>query len=325
MLKRVLIIQTAFIGDVILATPLAEAIHAAYPEARIDFLVRKGNEGLLTGHPFLNKVLVWNKQQGKYRNLLALLRQIRSLRYDLVLNCQRFAASGFLAAFSGAQLISGFDKNPFSRFFHHRIPHTIGNGQYETERNLALLEPLGITGDRRPRLYPPPLDFVPEQPYVCMAPASVWFTKQWPEHKWVELIQRMPPETRVYLMGSPADAALCERIATAANRPRTENLCGKLSLLQSAALMQGAVMNYVNDSAPLHLCSAVNAPVTTIFCSTVPAFGFGPLSEQSYIIETPEKLACRPCGLHGYKACPERHFRCAEGIEVRGVVFRGDA
>jgi len=87
-----------------------------------------------------------------------------------------------------------------------------------------------------------------------------------------------------------------------------------LSFLQSAALMKDATMNYVNDSAPLHFASAVNAPVTAVYCSTVPAFGFGPLSEKKFIVETKEFIECRPCGLHGYKACPQKHFNCAHTI-----------
>ena len=75
-------------------------------------------------------------------------------------------------------------------------------------------------------------------------------------------------------------------------------------------------MNYVNDSGPLHMASAVNAPVTAFFCSTIPKFGFGPLSENSTIIQTTEELSCRPCGLHGLKNCPKKHFKCGLGIEL---------
>jgi heptosyltransferase-2 len=92
-------------------------------------------------------------------------------------------------------------------------------------------------------------------------------------------------------------------------------MAGKLSLLESAAIMAGARMNFVNDSAPMHLASAVNAPVTAVFCSTVPAFGFGPLSDNAFIAETTIPLDCRPCGLHGYTVCPKGHFKCAE-IEI---------
>jgi len=78
--------------------------------------------------------------------------------------------------------------------------------------------------------------------------------------------------------------------------------------------MKDARMNYVNDSAPMHFASSVNAAVTAVYCSTVPYFGFGPVSDNSHIVETLLPLACRPCGLHGRKACPLGHFNCAHSI-----------
>ena len=98
------------------------------------------------------------------------------------------------------------------------------------------------------------------------------------------------------------------------------NLCGKLSLLQSAALIKNAEMNYVTDSAPMHLASAMDASTTTIFCSTIPDFGFGPLASNSKVVETKEKLNCRPCGLHGFKKCPEKHFKCANNILIQDII-----
>jgi heptosyltransferase-2 len=153
--------------------------------------------------------------------------------------------------------------------------------------------------------------------YITIAPASVWFTKQWPAEKWTGLIKVLPAKYRVLLIGAPGDVALCERIAQEAGRG--EVLAGKLSLLGTAALMEGAAMNYVNDSAPLHIASAMNAPVTAVFCSTVPAFGFGPLNANGRIVERGQPLYCRPCGLHGFKACPEGHFKCAWEVEVENA------
>ena len=75
-------------------------------------------------------------------------------------------------------------------------------------------------------------------------------------------------------------------------------------------------MNYVNDSAPLHIASAMNAPVTAYFCSTLPSFGFGPLSDNANVIQTKQTLECRPCGLHGKRKCPQQHFNCGHQIEV---------
>ena len=119
----------------------------------------------------------------------------------------------------------------------------------------------------------------------------------------------------MFLLGAFNDRPLCETIVTGTSNKNLVNLAGELSLLESAALMKDADMNYVNDSAPMHLASGMNAPVTAIYCSTVPAFGFGPLSDKSFIIETIEKLDCRPCGLHGHRSCPEGHFNCALTIQ----------
>lgn len=325
-MKKILLIQTAFTGDVVLATPVLEKLHRFFPEAKIDFCLRKGNESLLKDHPFVNEVLIFDKKNQKIRNLFRLLSKIRKNKYDLVVNMHRFASSGFLAGFSGAKEKIGFDKNPLSFLLTKKITHEIGTGKHEVRRNLELIEHLTDSLAERPKLYPSDSDrkmisyHLNLGEYVCMAPTSVWFTKQWPEEKWVELIQLIPKNIRIFLLGGPSDTPLCESILKRSRRENMANLCGQLSFLQSAALMEKAKMNYVNDSAPMHFASAMNAPVTAIYCSTVPSFGFGPLSDVSRVIETTEKLTCRPCGLHGYRECPEVHFKCALTIDANSAM-----
>ncbi|MFT3700916.1 MAG: glycosyltransferase family 9 protein [Agriterribacter sp.] len=322
-MQQFLIIQTAFIGDVVLATALVEKLHAFFPDAQIDFLLRKGNEGLLNGHPYLNEVMIWDKKKGKYKSLWQLLRQIRAKRYDKVINIQRFGATGFLTAFSKAKERIGFDKNPFSSFFDVHVKHTMANEKdspHEIERNLALIKHFTDNSIVKPKLYPTNEDDSKVQslkaiPYICVAPASVWFTKQYPAEKWVSFIQQLHKGYTIYLLGAPGEVPLCESIQRNANKPEVINLAGKLNFLQSASLMQDAVMNYVNDSAPMHFASAMNAPVTAVYCSTVPSFGYGPLSDKKYIVEVEEALPCRPCGLHGYRECPLKHFKC--GYDIR--------
>jgi ADP-heptose:LPS heptosyltransferase len=243
-------------------------------------------------------------------------------------NMHRFGSSGFLAGFSGAKERVGFDKNPFSFRYTKKVTHEIGNGKHETRRNLELIEHLTDMRAEMPKLYPSETDekmvsfHKSKGPYICIAPTSVWFTKQWPVEKWVELIKLVPASCTVYLLGASGDRTVCDDVIRRAGRENTANLCGQLSFLQSACLMRDAKMNFVNDSAPLHFASAMNAPVTAIFCSTVPKFGFGPLSENSAVIEIDTELYCRPCGLHGYKECPEVHFRCALNIDVKKVLLR---
>lgn len=324
-MKKILIIQTAFIGDVILATPLIEKLKRFYPESEIDFLVRKGNEGLLKGHPKLSKVLVWDKKKSKYSALAKLGREIRKGDYDLLVNLQRFASSGLLTTSSKAKMKIGFTKNPFSFAFTHKFPHVIDQKMHEVDRNLSLIEHITDNSFQRPVLYPSPADYekvkqYQQTPYICIAPASVWFTKQFPAEKWVELIDQIKPDRKVFLLGSPSDLELCNKIKQESVQGNVQILAGELSYLQSAALLEGAKMNYVNDSAPLHMASAVNAPVTAVYCSTIPEFGFGPLSDNSKVVQTEENLTCRPCGLHGKKSCPKGHFNCALTIDVKQML-----
>jgi heptosyltransferase-2 len=340
-MKQFLVIQTAFLGDAVLVTSILEKLHAHYPDAAIDLVVRKGNDGLFTGHPFIRRLFVWDKRSAKNKALFTLIGDLRRYEYDHVINCQRFFSTGLMTVLARGKEKVGYDKNPLSVLFTRTVKHVIGDpstplrlrsGQalrvtpHEVDRLNALIEHLTDAKRPLPRLYPTAEDRAKvgtlltahlkgTASYVCIAPASVWFTKQWPEHKWIELVKALPREQQIFIIGAPGDTALAQRIIAASGRG--VDLSKDLRLLESAALMEGAAMNYVNDSAPLHIASAMEAPVTAIFCSTVPAFGFGPLRANGRVVEMAEKLDCRPCGLHGHKACPKGHFRCAEGITVR--------
>ena len=333
-MQKILLIQTAFIGDVVLATALLETLHEQYPQASIDIIVRQGNESLFNEHPFISELIVWNKKENKYLHWLQVLTKIRAKKYDLLINLQRFAATGLWTLLSKATTTIGFDKNPFSFLFTHKVKHDVValnqnisvSEVHEINRNHALISSLGVFPLAMPKLYPTKSDFekvklYQAEKYITIAPASVWFTKQFPLTAWVSFISELKFEGPIYILGGASDKALGDKIINEVVRLHSTastkiiNLSGELGFLASAALQQKAVLNYVNDSAPMHFCSAVNAPVVAIYCSTITAFGFGPLSTNSFIVETQEQLACRPCGLHGKKQCPLGHFNCAHSIE----------
>jgi ADP-heptose:LPS heptosyltransferase len=324
--NKILIIQTAFLGDVILATPIIEKLQRFYPKAKIDFLLRKGNESLLNGHPHLRHVYILDKKH-KYQSVFQNIKLIRKEKYDLVINVQRFATSGLLTILSGGAFKIGFDKNPFSFLFSKRLPHVIGSKlkpRHEVERNISLIGDITDYELIKPKLFLSDDDFkkvshYKTKEYICIAPTSVWFTKQLPSHTWVELIKKLPEQLPVYLLGAPGDMDACEHIKIKAGRRTVTNLAGHLSLLESSALMKDAILTYVNDSAPMHLATQINAPVCAVYCSTTPEFGFGPLSDFSRIAEIEDSLPCRPCNLHGYQKCPLGHFKCAD-ISVERLV-----
>lgn len=321
---KVLFVQPAFIGDVILFTGLLETWHAAYPMAAVDVWVRRGNESLFDGHPFVREVRVWDKSRDRYLRLWREIRAVRNARYDAVITPHRHGSSGWLTALSGAPIRSGFSSNPMSFRFTHRVPHVLDGGGHEVERNHALVAPW--CGDRRgPRLYPKADEPIPTawKGGVVLAPASQWFTKQWPPEKWVGLINALAavaPEVPVILMGGPADEPLLHSLIQRGRRhPRLYRTPAGAPLTFAAAAVAVARCVVSNDSAPLHLASALGRKAVALYCSTVPSFGFGPLTPGSVVIETEEALPCRPCGAHGHKKCPEGHFLCAQSIEVARV------
>jgi heptosyltransferase II len=323
-MQKILVIQTAFIGDVVLATAVIEKLKQYFPAAQLDFLVRKGNEKLLSNNPGINEVLIWNKKEQKTKNLFAVIKKIRAAKYDTVINLQRYFSTGFITSLSGAKEKIGFDKNPLSFLFSKSIKHIISTAppyKHEVERNNDLIKDFTDDKITRPKLYPSQddIEFIKQYTgtaFITISPKSVWFTKGYPFAKWSDFINQLSPAFRIYLLGGPEDRTDCEALQNAATNTNVTVLAGKLSFLQSAALMSKAVMNYVNDSAPLHFASAMNAPVTAVFCSTIQAFGFTPLSDISFVAEKKEPLYCRPCGLHGKKECPEKHFRCALEIQT---------
>jgi lipopolysaccharide heptosyltransferase II len=326
--KKILLIQTAFIGDVILSTSLVETLHL-YGVERIDVLVRKGNETLLKNNSKIHMVWIWNKKEAKVKNLWALLLQIRKEKYDEVYNLQRFGLTGFLTVFSKAKVKSGFRKNPFSFLYTHAHEHelTSSGTMHEIERNHKLLSHLDKLPEKaaKPKLYPSmdDINFVKpwvQEKFLVFAPASVWYTKRFPIEQWIKLTKQCPKNLNIIFLGGPDDKNLSDEIIRKSCRENCINLCGELNFLQSAALMAQAQRNIVNDSGPLHIASAMNAPTTALFCSTVAEFGFGPLSDDAVVVQAKKKLSCRPCGNHGLKACPEGHFECGYLIDIKEII-----
>jgi heptosyltransferase-2 len=156
--SKILVIQTAYIGDVILATPMAIAIQKKFPSCTIDYLVKKGNEGLLANHPNIRNVISFDKKH-KRKSIKQVVSEIRKEKYDVVINLHRFLSSGIITAMSGAKCKIGFKKNPLSWNYHFAFPHHIGYGIHEVDRNLSLLTHFDIHEKANPLVVPTPEDF----------------------------------------------------------------------------------------------------------------------------------------------------------------------
>ena len=320
--KNILVIQTAFIGDIIMSTPLYSMLKQVYPDAEIDVVANSRYTCILSNNPYIRTVLGFNKSNNKIRNLIKLIRVIRKNRYDLAVSMQIHLSSTLMMVLGGIKKRVGSSRQ---KLLTH--PVIFPPGMHIREKAAMLVRALKDDNyDMQTQLYPSESDIITAKKYLRnntrfklgVAPGSVWETKKWPKEYYLEAIAALIRSTDVYLIGGKDDHTLCDEIVKQIPDNNIINTAGELSLLQSAALIDQLDLLLCNDSAPLHMANAMNTPVFAIFGPTVKKFGCYPYQDIDKMIEI--ELYCRPCSKHGGNICPEGHFRCMKEIRPERVV-----
>ena len=324
---KILIIQTAFLGDVILSLPLVQVLKSKFPDSVIDYMCIPKTKEILANNPYINQVIVFDKHsEGKgISGLNKVIAEVKSNQYDVVISVQRFLRSTLIAKRSGAKRTISYDTSTLAFLYTDKVEY---KQKHETDRVLDLLSTLGIKDIPRtkPELFPSEedkteinqifkgLDISGKKDLICIAPGSVWFTKRFPKEKFITLLNLMYKESlKVALIGGKDDTKLCEYIISKTSHNEVYSFAGKLSILQSAELIKNSALLLTNDSAPLHLANAVGTKVIALFGSTTKDFGFYPTGETDKIFEI-SGLKCRPCSNHGKKECPIQTFPCMNNI-----------
>jgi heptosyltransferase-2 len=320
-----LIIQTAFIGDAVLTTPLITLLSARGP---VDVVVTPESASLLANHPAIRRVVTWDKRRERGPGaLLRLAARVRAEGEDSTAYCaQGSLRTALLARAAGYRHRVGFDTSAGRWLYTRRVHYDHSLHHAERLARLALGEPARLGAhEALPSLYPgaderTAVDAVlgsghGNTPIVALAPGSIWATKRWPGYP--ELAALLADHARIVVVGSAADRELAAAIVSATGG-RAIDATGRLSLLASAELIRRAAVLVTNDSAPQHLASAVGTPTVTVYGPTVPAFGFGPLAGRSTTVGH-TRLACRPCDHHGPPRCPLGHFKCMLELDVAPV------
>ncbi len=314
-----LVIQTSFLGDVILTTPLIAELAKRGP---VDVLATPRGSSALANNPDIRSVIPYDKRNtyGSAQGLWQTLKQIRSGRaYEAAYLAQGSFRSGLIAMMTGAKDRIGFASSTGRLLYTKQVAYRPDRHHAERLWSLAMSDCADPpTRDQiRPRLYPSDeerhrVDSLLrqsgniEEPFVALAPGSAWGTKRWPYY--VELAKRLADDFRIAIIGSKADSEVASQIIDALRPAAVINGVGTLPLLASAELIGRAQAIVTNDSAPQHLASAMGTPTLTIFGPTVPEFGFGPLAERKTVAGN--NLSCRPCDRHGPQRCPLGHWRC---------------
>jgi heptosyltransferase-2 len=330
--EKILIIQTAFPGDVILTLPLLQVLKRELPDSNIDFICIPKTAEILEGNPLINELIVYDKKKSGIKGFSELIRKLRKAKYDILISPHRSFRSSLISYFSDARKKISFDKSAMSILYNERVKYE--QGMHEIQRNLSLLKPVGIS---EKNILPPELfisnaiktkiseylqakNIQPENKFICIAPGSVWYTKRYPKEKFTELCDLLlEKDFKIFLTGGIADKSISEFILKNTINKNVIDTTGEFSFKESAELISRAELLITNDSAPLHLANAVGTKVFAIFGATIPAFGFYPYGKEDKIFET-DGLKCRPCSIHGGNECPVRTFECMERIHPVSLI-----
>ncbi|WP_373069878.1 glycosyltransferase family 9 protein [Gemmatimonas sp.] len=329
------VLQTSFLGDMILTTPLIARLAC---DGEVHVVATPANAGVLANHPAVSSVIVYDKRGadagvGGLRHVAACLRATGATIAYMTQGSWRTAA---LARLAGMRSV-GFDRSAGRWLYSRRVAYR--KDWHHAQRLWALAShsrgaESAMVEQLRPSLYPGAEDYARTsalldeagvdagEPLLALAPGSVWATKRWPSYDALagELVARLP-DFRIVVLGAAGDAPLAVAISEAVRHrggPPVIDATGRLSLLGSAALLSRCAALVTNDSAPLHLASAMNTPTLALFGPTVPAMGFGPLADRRATLGM-DALTCRPCSAHGGQACPLGHWRCMRELSARAV------
>jgi len=331
--ERILIIQTAFLGDVVLTLPLVQVVKDFFASSKIDLLVIPRSAEIVRTHPAVENVIVFDKygMDKGIGGFVRIVSRIRKQRYSLAIVPHRSLRSALIVFLAGIPLRIGFDTSAGRIFYNKTVRYQ--KDIHESERNLSLLQALGIHHSARqlPKLYPSQEDskqvdellralgIADTKRLIAISPGTIWNTKRWLKERFASLAKLLTDEQfDIVLIGGKEDEALCSEIQSLSSSNKVYNTAGKLSTLQSAELIRRCKLLVSNDSAPMHFAVAVGTPVVSIFGATVPEFGFAPLGRHDVVVET-RGLQCRPCSIHGGDECPIKTFECMKNITEERV------
>ena len=333
--KKILIVQTAFNGDVVLTTPLILATKGIFSEAQLSVLTNPRGRELLEDLAEVNEVIVYDKR-GRDRGALgffSIIKELRTKAFELCICPHRSYRTALLTYLAGIPIRIGYYESSFNFLYTLRV-HRDGS-LHEVMRGLSLLSPFGM--EIGPREHRPFLCVAPgvnewvdglfdeagikgEGLLVGISPGSVWNTKRWIPEGFAMVAETLEREygARVLLLGGTEDFEVAQQILTL-TRAKPINLVGKTTLKQLVGVMERLNLFVSNDTGTMHIAVARGVPVVAIFGPTVPEMGFAPFDKNSRVLEK-KGLYCRPCNPHGPRVCPEGHFQCMRSISPAQVL-----
>ncbi len=316
--KKILIIQTAFLGDTILITPLIKAIKDLFPTCLIDVVTLPKNKIVFQNNPHIDEIICFDKSK-KFSSFFDVLKKIKANKYEISFLPHSSFTTTLLAYFGGIKKRIGFNRRISKYFLTDKV--NFRKDCLRIEKNLDLLK---IYSDKeykkQTKLYPSEneIEFAESKlknisnKTIAIAPGSIWVTKRWGEKNYTSLLRKLPDNISYVFLGAKEDSDLCQKIIEKLENRECLNLAGESSILESTAILQKCELLLCNDSGAMHIANAVGTQVVSFFGPTVKDLGYFPFREKDFVFEV--DLPCRPCGKHGHKKCPLGHHDCMKMI-----------
>jgi heptosyltransferase-2 len=317
-----LVVQTAYLGNVVLTTPLLAVL--AERHGPVDVVAQPGSASVLEGHPAVHSVIPYDKRGADrgWPGITRLARELRTRRHARAFLADGSWRAATLAMGARIPARTGFAGSPAARLYTERVTRPLHG--HETAKLAALAgaavgEPLpkvclGLGASDREAAGAWLADRGVSGDFVALAPGSVWGARRWPHYPAFAATLELP----VVVIGGPADAPRAQEIAAAAAPGNVRSAAGEVGPRVAAAIIEQAQALVTNDSAALHLATAVGTPIVALFGPTAPSFGFGPLGPRDIVLGLGE-LLCRPCTQLGPAVCPLEHHRCLVELELPAV------
>ena len=316
--RKVLVVQTSFLGDTVLTMPLFAEIKDRFPQAHLSILCGTQGRDLLNGQPEIDEIIVDDKRNRDkgWSGLRRKASELKERNFTLALSPHKSLRSALLLFFAGIPYRVGFRQSKGWFLFHSTVERD--PRRHDVERNLSILEAFGIAPEDCRRNLQLEITSRAQESVdrlfrsvgvdggrllLGVNPGSVWPTKRWPAEGYASLLDllRQRYDCQIALFGGPEDAPTAARIQRLSSA-RTVNLVGKIPLSELPAALRRCRALITNDSGPMHIAVAAGVPVAAVFCATTPALGFYPYSSRAVVVE--KQLPCRPCSSHGGRRCP---------------------
>ena len=317
-MKKILILRFSSIGDIVLTSPVVRCLRKQFPQAQIDYVCKSAFAPILQSNPYINNVFHFGS------DIRLLVPVLRAEHYDVIIDLHKNLRSWRLRRALGIKTHSFYKANLekwlMVNFKWDRLPRV-----HIVDRYMQAVQPLGVNYDGAGLDYfiPPDVtferagfDMAVAESFIVLAIGAAHSTKRLPTVKIISICESL--SQRIILLGGKNESEAGKTIVGKLG-PRVVNLCGKLSIHQSADAIRQSQLVITHDTGMMHIAAAFHKPIISVWGNTIPQFGMTPFYPDGIGLNTTVEttgLGCRPCSKIGHQRCPKGHFKCMESIDT---------